>query len=375
MRYVSCVVLALLIATGASSALAHKASDAYLQLEGGNTPTTLRIDVALRDLDVALDLDSDGDGNLTWGEVKSAWPLIESYVLARVELRGCPLTVAGRALERRIDGVYAAITLKSTCLPADAPPITYGVMNEVDPTHRGLARIVWAKHEGALQVLVPQIMRAGVVPNAVAANASEPALQFLREGMRHILSGYDHLLFLICLLLPAVMRRTEHGWQPVRNLKQALLPVLGIVTAFTVAHSITLVLAATQKIVISPSFIEPAIAVTIILAAFDNLRPIFRGKRVAVTFFFGLIHGFGFASVLAELNLPLRQFAVALFQFNLGIEVGQVLVVTVVTMLFFGLRTLRSYSPVFIRGGSMVAIVIAALWFVERVANVALLAV
>jgi len=248
-------------------------------------------------------------------------------------------------------------------------------MNEVDPTHRGLARIVWAKHEGALQVLVPQIMRAGVVPNAVAANASEPALQFLREGMRHILSGYDHLLFLICLLLPAVMRRTEHGWQPVRNLKQALLPVLGIVTAFTVAHSITLVLAATQKIVISPSFIEPAIAVTIILAAFDNLRPIFRGKRVAVTFFFGLIHGFGFASVLAELNLPLRQFAVALFQFNLGIEVGQVLVVTVVTMLFFGLRTLRSYSPVFIRGGSMVAIVIAALWFVERVANVALLAV
>jgi hypothetical protein len=159
----------------------------------------------------------------------------------------------------------------------------------------------------------------------------------------------------------------------VRSFKEALLPVIGIVTAFTAAHSLTLALAATQKIVIAPGFIEPAIAVTIIFAALDNLWPIFRGRRVAVTFLFGLIHGFGFASVLAELNLPVKQFAWALFQFNLGIEIGQVLIVTLLTTLLFALRDLRAYSPVIIRGGSAIAIAIASLWLVERIANVALL--
>ncbi len=375
MRCVSGAVLALVAALVSHPALAHKASDAYLQLEGGGGPTTLRIDVALRDLDVALDLDSDGDGALTWGEIKSAWPSIESYLLTHVELTGCPLKPAGRALERRIDGVYAALTFDSSCSPAEPPSIRYGVMNEVDPTHRGLAHIVWAKQERPLQVLVPQTIRAGVAPKVEVRAEPPSALQFLREGVRHILTGYDHLLFLICLLFPAVMRRTEHGWQPVGNFREAFLPILGIVTAFTAAHSITLALAATQKIVIAPAFIEPAIAVTIILAALDNLWPIFRGKRVVVTFCFGLIHGFGFASALAELNLPLRQFALALFQFNLGIEVGQIMVVTAVTTFLFVLRSLPSYSPVFIRGGSVLAIAVAALWFVERVANVALLPV
>ncbi len=191
--------------------------------------------------------------------------------------------------------------------------------------------------------------------------------------MRHILTGYDHVLFLICLLFPAVMRRTDRGWQPVRTFKEALLPVFGIVTAFTVAHSITLGLAATQKIMVSPAFIEPAIAVTILLAAIDNLYPIFRGKRVFVTFFFGLIHGFGFAGVLAELDLPVRQFAWALFQFNVGIELGQLLIVTVVTSLLFTLRELRAYSPLVLRSGSVLAMVIASLWLFERLAHVAIL--
>jgi HupE / UreJ protein len=373
MRSASFAILALLAAAWTQPAAAHKASDAYLQLDGGNRPTTLRIDVALRDLDAALDLDSDGDGRLTWREVKLAWPLIESYVLARIDLSGCPLEPAGRALEKRVDGVYAAMTLSSACLPADPPLLRYGVMAEVDPTHRGLERIVWAQNEGTLQVLVPHSVSGVISLNTAVPTTPATSLQFVREGIRHIVTGFDHVLFLICLLFPAVMRRNGQEWQPVRNFKEALLPVIGIVTAFTAAHSITLVLAATQKIVISPAFIEPAIAVTIMFAALDNLWPIFRGKRMAVTFFFGLIHGFGFASVLAELNLPVRQFAWALFQFNLGIEVGQVLIVTLLTTLLFALRGFRAYSPVFIRGGSVIAIAIASLWLVERIANVALL--
>jgi hypothetical protein len=114
------------------------------------------------------------------------------------------------------------------------------------------------------------------------------------------------------------MRRVPPIWQPVERLGQAVWPVVGIVSAFTVAHSITLGLAALKLVSLTPAFIEPAIAATIVLAALDNLLPIFPVRRVVVTFFFGLIHGFGFAGVLAELNLPRADFAWALLQFNLG---------------------------------------------------------
>jgi hypothetical protein len=169
------------------------------------------------------------------------------------------------------------------------------------------------------------------------------------------------------------VRRTDQGWQAVGTFKEALLPVVGIVTAFTAAHTITLALAATRTISIPPAIIEPAIAVTIVLAAIDNLRPIFHGKRVLVTFLFGLIHGFGFASVLAELNMPVGQFAWTLFQFNLGIEVGQLVFVAAVTAFLFTLRELRVYAPLMIRSGSVIALAIASLWLVERIAHISIM--
>jgi hypothetical protein len=191
--------------------------------------------------------------------------------------------------------------------------------------------------------------------------------------MRHILTGYDHVLFLICLLLPSVMRRTVQGWQPVDRLAQAVWPAAGIVTAFTIAHSITLALAATGMWALAPAFIEPAIAVTIILAAFDNVKQIFVGRRAFVTFAFGLIHGFGFAGVLAELNLPPTQFAWALLQFNVGLELGQLLIVAVIITTLFALRRGVRYPAWFIRGGSIAAMAVGAVWFVERTANVSIL--
>ncbi len=181
------------------------------------------------------------------------------------------------------------------------------------------------------------------------------------------------MLFLLCLLLPAVMRRRDGRWEPVDRLSQAVLPVAGIVTAFTVAHSITLALAALKIVSLPSSFIEPAIAVTIVLAAFDNVWPVFPVRRVVVTFCFGLIHGFGFASVLAELNLPTADFAWALLQFNLGLEAGQLMIVVAATVVLFALRHRARYRPVVIRGGSFVAMAIAGIWFVERVADLKLL--
>ena len=124
---------------------------------------------------------------------------------------------------------------------------------------------------------------------------------------------------------------------------------------------------------LSPAFIEPAIAVTIILAALDNVWPIFPVRRVIVTFFFGLIHGFGFAGVLAELNLPTADFAWALLEFNVGLELGQLLIVVSVTAVLFLLRQRPRYRSWVIRGGSYAAIVVGVLWLIERTANVSII--
>jgi len=328
---------------------------------------------------------------LTWGEVRAAWPAIDAYVGARLQVQGCELALNGHALEKRADGVYAALSLQSPCQPSGTPMIRYTVMQDVDPTHRGLARITLGASRPELRVLDPMhpatwpstvVPQPAPTPSAAAAPAptSAPApdqavdTSFLREGVHHIITGYDHVLFLLCLLLPAVMRRTPQGWRPVDELRQAVWPVVGIVTAFTLAHSITLTLAALKLASIPSAIIEPAIAATIVLAAIDNLRPLFsRLPRAAVTFAFGLIHGFDFAGVLAEMELPTSTFAWALLQFNLGLELGQLAIVLATVSLLYLLRRRAAYPRWVIGGGSMAAITVGSLWFIERTADVSVL--
>lgn len=401
--------IGLIVLVGAAQA--HKASDAYLQIESTPTGLSARWDIALRDLDAAVTIDADDDGRLTWGEVRAAWPQIEAYALPRLRIAGCPLHVAGSALERRNDGAYAVLRLESACGQASAserasmsastsaptpslstaPAITYTLFREIDPTHRGIAKVQFPGRAAQLFSLDPgasppsavdapagqtrsdESARAGTQPHA-GASTGGPTGGFLADGIHHILSGYDHVLFLVCLLLPAVTRRApQGGWQPVERLSQAVLPVAGVVTAFTLAHSITLGLAASGVVALPASIIEPAIAVTIVLAALDNLWRLFPWPRVAVTFVFGLVHGFGFANVLAELKLPAAQFAWALLQFNVGLELGQLAIVGVLTTLLFVLRKAPGYRTWVVGGGSCAAALVGALWLIERTANVALL--
>jgi hypothetical protein len=372
----------------ATTAQAHKASDSYLQIDAGRETIDVRWDIALRDLDAVLDIDTDEDGRLTWSEVKAAWPRIQAYALTRLTIDACTLVPAGQSLERRNDGAYAVLRLNANCSLAPAPVIGYSLLREVDPTHRGIAKIRHADQRLSLRMLDPSTTpttmptatdpTAGAAPKPAAAQAAQAASPngrwgFLREGVHHILGGYDHVLFLLCLLLPSAIRRTADGPKPVETLSQAVWPVVAIVSAFTGAHSITLGLAAAKWVSLSPAFIEPAIAATIILAAVDNVWPIFPVRRGVVAFAFGLIHGFGFAGVLAELNLPTAAFAWALLQFNLGLEIGQLLIVVSATTALFLLRKRMQYLVWVIRGGSMTAMLIAALWLIERTANVSIL--
>ena len=396
----------------AAPAQAHKSSDAYLFFDQQPAATTLRWDIALRDLDVVLALDADANRELTWGEVRAAWPRIDALALTSLAVPGCRFEVLGHALEQRNDGAYAVLQLSAPCQVGPAAAMHYSLFAEIDPTHRGIVRQTVAGAAPRLRMLVPALMPAALqraqaqaasataapaapaepasaaVPDAapaavtaapLAVTAAPPAPaaaavdshgpSFIGEGMHHILTGYDHLLFLLCLLLPSVLTRQPGPpprWQAVAGWRQAILPVAKTVTLFTLAHSVTLALAALGWVKLSPSFVEPAIAATIMLAAFDNLRPLLLRWRGWVTFGFGMIHGFGFAGVLGELQLPAAQFGWALFQFNLGLEIGQLLLVLGVVPLLFVLRRRSAYVPLVLRAGSALALLMALVWLVER---------
>lgn len=363
---------------GAASAQAHKASDAYLQLHRAGDTLDLRWDIALRDLDAMLDLDANADRKLSWGEVRSRMAEIRAYALARLRLQQgqCALTEAQPpAVEDRIDGAYLVLRLQGQCKAGAALDIDYRLFREVDPTHRGLLRV---ETDGGAAPAVRSLDPSGGAvsvpwPGAPGGAASSSDSSFFHDGIHHILIGYDHILFLVCLLLPAVLRRREKTWEPVLSWREAVWPMLGIVTMFTIAHSITLALAGLKVVTISPRIIEPGIAVTIMLAAVDNIYPVLRGRRKLFSFLFGLIHGFGFAGALAELDLPLRDFVIALLQFNLGVEAGQLMVVGVVLTALLALRHWQRYPRLVLRGGSLLAVLLAAIWFGERVFDVKVL--
>jgi len=355
-------------------AFAHKASDAYLQLHREGDTVALRWDIALRDLDAVLDLDANDDRRLSWGEVRARMGNIRALALGALTLQQgqCALAEAQPpAVEDRIDGAYLVLQLRGRCPAGTALDIDYRLFREVDPTHRGLLRVMAdAGTQPTVRSLDPSAGPQSVPwPDASASADSS----FFRDGIHHILIGYDHILFLVCLLLPAVLRRKPDGWEPVLTWRDAVWPMLGIVTMFTIAHSITLALAGLKVVTISPRIIEPGIAITILLAAVDNLYPVLRGRRKLFSFLFGLIHGFGFAGALAELDLPLRNFVLALLQFNLGVEAGQLMVVGVVLVALLALRRWQRYSPVVLRGGSALAMLVAFAWLAERVFDVKVL--
>lgn len=385
-RHLQRALASLLLAFAAALALpahAHKASDAYLQLARHGDTLDLRWDISLRDLDAMLDLDANADQKLSWGEVKARLPDIQAYALAHLRLQQgqCAWTEAKPpALEGRVDGSYLVLRLRSRCEAGNAIALDYGLFREVDPTHRGLLRVDMG--EGEAPSLRPLDPLAGPVTVPLPGGPAGPAAKaegtgFFRDGVHHILIGYDHILFLVSLLLPAVLRRRggTRAWMPVEHWQQAVWPMVATVTMFTLGHSITLALAGLKLVSLSPRVIEPAIALTIIVAAVDNLFPLLRGRRRVFTFLFGLIHGFGFAGVLAELDLPIGSFLVALLQFNLGVEAGQLIVVTMALAVLLLARGWRRYPPVVLHGGSMFAMVVAALWFVERLFDLKLLPV
>jgi hypothetical protein len=189
------------------------------------------------------------------------------------------------------------------------------------------------------------------VSAAAPRTTTQVVLEYLGLGVEHILTGWDHLLFLGGLLLG------------VRTLKEAGL----VVTGFTIAHSITLALAALQLVVLPSSLVEPAIALTVVWVGVENLLPENPWRRVLLTTVLGLVHGLGFAGLLAELGLPRGQLLPALLSFNGGVELGQFAVVLLALPLLRRLREAPRFGVKGLRYASIGVSLVGVGWFVERV--------
>ncbi|WP_296490949.1 HupE/UreJ family protein [Rhodoferax sp.] len=355
-------------------ALAHKASDSYLVLDVQGQSVTGQWDIALRDIDFAMGLDGDGNGDITWGELRQRQSDLSAWALARLQLQrggSCSMTADQLQVDEHTDGSYAVLRLRGECPTADADlQLTYRLMFDVDALHRGLLRL---KLDGQTQTAVLAPETAEQTFKASGGSRLAQFGQYLVEGVWHIWIGFDHILFLLSLLLPAVLIFHHRSWRAVTSFGQALREVLWVVTAFTVAHSITLTLAALQWVELPSRVVESTIALSVVLAAANNLKPVVAQRRWMMAFGFGLIHGFGFASVLADLGLPQGAMVLSLLGFNLGVELGQLAIVAVFLPLAYWLRHTAFYRQGVFVGGSVLTLGLAAFWFVERAFNLKLL--
>jgi hypothetical protein len=190
---------------------------------------------------------------------------------------------------------------------------------------------------------------------------------FVGQGLWHVWIGYDHLAFLLLLLLPGVLKAVNAGWQPTATFKETARDLFRIITAFTLAHSVTLALATTGTVSIPVRPIEVAIAASIVIAGILNLFPGAARARLALAFGFGLVHGFGFANALAELGTRGARLVPTLAGFNIGVELAQLSLVLLVLPVLFRARTSAFYAWRFMPAASLVAAMAGAAWLVARV--------
>ncbi|KJV37131.1 hypothetical protein VI08_00950 [Luteibacter yeojuensis] len=377
MRRVMCAVATLLALAMATSVSAHKESDAYLTLRTDPTDTHRmrgQWDIALRDLDYAIGIDGNHDGNITWGELKARREAVERYALGHLAVQGdglvCTLEPTGQAVDEHTDGTYAVILFDAVCdknIPSRLT-VTYTLMYDIDPYHRGIVTL----HAGT------RTAGAALGPSRPSASLDmrEPDrwgefTSFLVDGIWHIWSGIDHILFLLSLLFPAVLLRTD-GWVPVERFWTACLDVVKIVTAFSVSHSITLSLAVLGFVHVPSRLVESGIALSVLVAALNNIVPLVHRRAWLVAFAFGLVHGLGFASALTGLQLPPGAMAASLGGFSVGVEIGQEAIVLAFLPIAFALRKTRFYRRGLLRWGSWTIAAIALGWFIERAFDITL---
>ena len=372
-RALSTCLLAILAVLAPSVAQAHRLGESYLYLQIYEDRVTGRFEIALTDLNPALGL-SETDSEITPENFDDMVGFLRAYYLEHVTISDA----SGPLKIEFTDGAdvghgYARLPFDFGGLNGvpDVLTFDYSVLFDEEPSHRGFLLVeynwatgTFANENQISEVFSPSSRRKEF--DLTSSNRWRGFIAVVRLGMEHIWEGVDHILFLIALLLPAVLRREEKSWREVERFTPALVHVVKIVTAFTLAHSVTLSLAALGLVELPGRLVEVVIAGSIAIAAADLLVPIFKERIVWVVLGFGLFHGFGFAGALSEMGVLAEHRGLSLFAFNLGVEIGQIAIVVVLVPLLFLARRVSLYRKVAVPAAAVVMILISCAWVVER---------
>ncbi len=328
------------VCLGAMEAAAHTGSIVRLRCEAEGT--TLRVTARVEGIDLNEAVEAPPGHTIEADEARASIPALARYLAARVVITNggarCPAEVG--AATGRVEGAGESLALEVT-LPyrcarrVEALGVTYGMFFDVDPQHRGMASVLGL---GApVETVFRRDARALRLDRRPALTAQ--LRSYLVLGVEHIATGFDHLAFVLALLLA----EAAAGWN--RGSRR----VVGVITAFTLAHSATLIASALGLATVSARWVEPAIALSVALVALENLLERPRVPRPVSTFGFGLLHGLGFAGALGSLGLPTRAAVASLAAFNVGVELGQLALVLAVFPLLVALydpapRPARSWA-------------------------------
>ena len=360
------------------AAQAHSGEESYVYLDIYDDGLEGRVEFPVKDLNEVLDLDIPQDEEGAIAATEANLEAIQAYAAEHLALG-----MGGEEWELEFEGFRVLPARTGTYSIVD-----FVVLEDFDPVPRTFD----VTYDGIIEAL-PQksalLLIATDFGSGTFANEGNHLLAFtsggttkqvalddasffagfratIGLGVDHIFIGSDHILFIAALVLPAVLifgRSRE--WLPASSFRSSLWRVVKIATSFTVAHTVTLTLGGLGIVELPSAFVESTIALSIALAALHNLRPVAFNKEWIIAFAFGLFHGFGFAGLLADLGLHRSNRVVSLLGFNLGIEIGQVVIILLVFPALFILRRTRFYMP-FMQVASVGLIVIAMGWFIDR---------
>jgi hypothetical protein len=371
-RHAAAAVLVVMALLCAPRAMAHKTSYGYLNAAFAEDTVSGKFELAVRDFDAAF-FDfafgpAEGRGKIDWDQLHRHEHEIGALLLKKISLGSpgapCSLNPGPITLDFRGGEYFMIVPFSGICKAlGEQLQVGYDLMFEHDAQHRALIDV---RRGGDVYSGVTSPESRVLLFSAGTKSLRATILAYILQGAHHIWIGYDHILFLLSLLLPAVLTRRKNEWLPVDGLAEAFWSTAKIVTAFTLAHSVTLSVAAFRVVELPSRFVESAIAASVLVAAINNIYPVITRRLWAVAFTFGLVHGFGFASVLNEFGLPPHRKLAALLAFNIGVELGQLTIVAaVLPVLFFARRTI-AYTRFVMPGGSIIISMIAFVWFIER---------
>ena len=368
-RLLPALMLCLVALLGASPAFPHAAGTSFLMLDlpRENEPVGVRWDLSLHDVVWVVFIDADFDGNVTWQEIVDAKPTLTSALLAQLSVQrggaACTVRVQDFALAVRSEQNFLSAAMQADCPQPGLVTVGGGLFMSGDASQRVLLSAVRGREQmaGVLSAAEP----VWAEPARVSAWAS--FARFIGEGVWHVLIGYDHIAFVLLLLLPSVMRPVEGKWHGATGFGQVTRDVVTIITAFTIAHSITLALAVTGTVMLPIKPIEIAIAASIAVAGAVNLVPRLAKLRLPLAFGFGFVHGFGFANALGELDADGTTLLPLLGGFNIGVELAQLGIVALVLPLIYSMRATRWYGGAVLPLGSCALGMAGVVWMLQRV--------